>query len=68
MQSVSAHYSIDDLSTLIASQREERSTNILKLIKNLQQIKYQLNTSDGQDVVELIEQAIEQCQLLKLLN
>ncbi|WP_009545276.1 hypothetical protein [Crocosphaera subtropica] len=68
MQSVSNHYSINYLSNVIVSQRQERSTNILELLDNLQQIKCQLKQSEAQDIVELIEKAIEQCQELKLLN
>ncbi|ACB52908.1 hypothetical protein cce_3560 [Crocosphaera subtropica ATCC 51142] len=68
VQSVSNHYSINYLSNVIVSQRQERSTNILELLDNLQQIKCQLKQSEAQDIVELIEKAIEQCQELKLLN
>lgn len=68
MQSVSNHYSINYLSDIILSQREARKTNIVKLLNNLQQIKCQLKQSEVQDVIELLEKAIDQCQELKLLN
>ncbi len=68
MQSISNHYSINYLSNLIASQREERTTNILELLDNLQQIKSQLKQSENHHIVDLIEKAIEQCQEIKRLN
>ncbi|MEA5511620.1 hypothetical protein VB715_17745 [Crocosphaera sp. UHCC 0190] len=60
--------SLVSLSAMLASQRQERVSTLTELMNNLEQIKCRIKRSETQEITELLEQAIDQCQLIKMLN
>ncbi len=60
--------SIDSLWVILAEKQQERKSTLLSLIDSLEQMKCYAKNSDNQELTELVEQAIDQCQYIKMLN
>ncbi len=60
--------SMNSLSTILSIQREERLSSLVDLIDNLYEIKSRLEKLGNQEVIDLLDEAINQCQQLRMLN